>query len=147
MSARTEWFKFRHDAVENNEKGVGRVTSPYDVPEAFRVTPLGDGRVALEFRYMDRAEPRRSINLGSDAKVEIGSSTKRLFLIEFKPSGDHGSHELLSAIHRIIHQLAEKDAYRQQGPWNYRATRESVDRSLPRVSERLADVLVAEPAH
>lgn len=146
MNARTEWFKLRQDAADSTNQKVGRVTSPYDIPEAFGITPVGDGRISLEFRYMDRAEPPRAVNLEPDVKVELGKSTDRLFVIEFKPS-DHNFDELVLKIHRIIQQLSEKDAFKHQAAWNYRATREAVDRTLPSVSERLATILVAEPAH
>lgn len=146
MNARTEWFRFLSGNASNERKKVGRVTSPYDVPEAFRVSAVGDGRISLEFRYLDRAEPSRAVNLASDVKVEIGKSTNRLLMMEFRPS-DHNVDELIPKIHRIIQQLSEQVAFRNQAEWNYRATREAVDSTLPHVSDRLASVFFPAPAH
>lgn len=144
----SEWIKFAYGTPEDGSGKVRlrQVTSPYDIPEAFRLTPLEKNRISIEFRYLDRAESSRLVHLSGDVKVEVGKSTMRLLAIEFRP-GDHDVQELLPRLHRIIQQLSEKEGLRRQAEWNYRATREAVDQALPSVSDRLTNLLYPLPAH
>lgn len=148
MQTKSEWIK-----PVQGDKQLGtytnrlhRVTSPYDVPEAFRVTSVDDGRFLLEFRYIDSVESASDVRLAGDVRASLGKLTKRILAIEFKPA-DHDLEELLAKLHRIIQQLSEKEELKRQAEWNYRAAREAVDDTMPSIKERLSSLLSPVPAH
>lgn len=122
------------------------VPSPYDVPEAFRVLPVGPGRFLLEFRYLDHSESTQTLHLSGDVKVVLGRSTKRLLGLEFKPS-DHDADELVDRIHKIIQQLSERGDLRQQADWNYKAAREAVDGSLNALRDKFSGFFLQASAN
>jgi hypothetical protein len=144
MHTRSEWIKPVQD--DKPQGKARRVTSPYDVPEAFRVTALEDGRFLIEFRYIDSAESASDIRLSGDVRALLGRSTKRILAIEFKPA-DHDLKELLAKLRWIIQQLSEKEEFKRQAEWNYRAAREAVDHAMPSIKERLSGMLSPLPAH
>lgn len=146
MQTQSEWIKpvlgdKQHLTYSSR---TNRVTSPYDVPEAFRVKPLPGGKLLIEFRYIDSAEGATDIHLAGDVRASLGKSTKRILAIEFKPS-DHNIADLVAKLHRIIQQLSERDELKRQAEWNYRATREAVDDTVPSIKERLLSMLT--PTH
>ena len=147
MQNKSEWIKSLPGGTpETFTSRAHRVTSPYDVPEAFRVTAVNDGRFLIEFRYIDSAEDTLDLRLSGDVRATLGRTTKRILAIEFKPN-DHDTTELLARLHRIIQQLSEKEGLKRQAEWNYRATREAVDHTMPNLKERLARILAPLPAH
>jgi hypothetical protein len=144
MQTKSEWIKLVQD--DKRQDKARRVTSPYDVPEAFRVTALDAGRFVIEFKYIDSVENAIDIRLAGDVRASLGKSTKRILAIEFKPA-DHDLQELLAKLRRIIQQLSEKEEFKRQAEWNYRATREAVDHTMPSIKERLSGILSPLPAH
>lgn len=148
MQTNSEWIKaVRIDKVaEGHAKRIHRVTSPYDIPEAFRVISVGQGRFLLEFRYIDASEGGSEVFLSGDVKAVIGKSTKRLLAIDFKPA-DHDPKDLLVKLHKVIQQLSEKEDLKRQAEWNYRAARDAMDRSMPKIEARFKGIFEPALAH
>lgn len=142
MADSNEWFKVRPDASAHSE-GSGRpkmkvhfMTSPYDVPQAFRLVQVSPEWLRVEFRYIDTLQASETYCLPNLAKVEVEKSTKRLVAIELRPE-DHDIAEILSSFRRTIDQLSARSELRDQRDWNYKAARNAFDQGVERLTARL----------
>lgn len=142
MQKQSDWVKVVYHDKPNVDRAnqFHHVTSPYDIPHGFRVVSLDKDRVVVEFRYIDCGENRQDIHLSGDVKASIGKDTKRLLAIDFKPS-DHEVTDVINRIHRIIQQLSEKQDLKPQAQWNYRAARDAIDETLPKLYARFGGIL------
>lgn len=140
MNTKSGWIRvLQPDKIQTSLSAsrAHRVTSPYDVPEAFRITSLDGDKFLFEFRYIDSGEQTSNVNLDGQARARLGKSTHRILAIELsRPELEAGA--LVKRFHKVIQELSEKDSYKGQAAWNYRAAREAVDLTMSDIQEQLA---------
>ena len=61
--------------------------SPYDVPDAMRAFKLPEGRLVIEFQYVDGHEPMIEAAVDAVVTVRAGVHTKRIFGITIATAG------------------------------------------------------------
>jgi hypothetical protein len=112
-----------------NKMMVHFITSPYDIPEAFRVVDNTPGMLRVEFRYIDNTESSEEIALKHDVKAFIGKATKRLLAIELKLD-NQDVQRFEGEFNTIIEQLSAKNDLKLQADWNYKAVRNALHHGL-----------------
>lgn len=150
MTTKSDWVKVDYRAndlpkLKLGQKAKMRVhlrTSPYDVPEAFRLSEIRQGWLRIEFRYIDALGPASEFNLPNGALVEVERSTKRLVAIELNPN-DHKVEEILSSFTSSIEQLSKQQEFKAQANWNYKAARTVVGQSGSCLADKLSALAFA----
>lgn len=90
MGHTTEWTPINHDVADLRRKILvhGRevevAVSPYDIPEAVRVS-FDDvrHRLKIEFRYISADEDRMLHMLPTDIILSLGKMSSRLYSVDF----------------------------------------------------------------
>lgn len=140
--ANSDWIKVLYHEEAPHGGGVQLVTSPYDIPEAFKIADIRKNWIRIEFRYIDSAERGEEVSLPSSAKVVVGRASKRLLAIEMNPA-HHDVGDIISSFDRIIDQLSTRKEFRPQANWNYRATKRAFDQSSERWKPSLSSFFLA----